>query len=61
MLKKNIVLSVANFKLYLSGIIPYALICNLLYAAQHTLLRVSHHMLLAIVHSFSLLNRIVWD
>ena len=55
------VLSVANFKLYLNGIIPYVLICNLLYTAQHTLLRVSQRMLLATVHSFSLLTRIVWD
>lgn len=50
----KIVLSAVNFKLYLDGIVPYVLICSLLYTAQCTLLRVSHQMLMAVVHLFSL-------
>lgn len=59
--KRNTICSFANIKIYLNGVITYAFICNLLCTPQHTPLRVSHHMLTAIVHLFSLLYSITWD
>lgn len=56
----KIMLSATNFKFYLDGIVPYVLFCSLLYTAQCTLLRVSHQMLMAIVHLFSTLYSTVW-
>lgn len=56
----KIMLSATKFKFYLDGIVPYVLICSLLYTAQCTLLRVSHQMLMAVVHLFSTLYSTAW-
>lgn len=57
--RKHIVLSVANFKLYLNGIAPYVLICNLLILL--TILSWGElPYAVAVVHLFSLLYSIAW-